>query len=457
MEINEQSNEDLDLIQNHPRKAIRKLSLPIAGSLFFLILNSLIDTAWVSGLGSQALAAVGFITPLSMAIAGFGTGLGAGANAVISRYLGAGNEKRANNGAAHATIFAVALVIVLTAFLYVFSDNVLLAFGAEKVMDWGRPFIKWVIIGLFSAMLPGILGGILRSAGSVKRATYPLIAAAFVNMIIDPIFIYSLNWGIAGASFATMLAQACCALLPMIYWIFIKKDIVIDVNLKDYHTDLSIYKDILAVGIPASLEEFIMALLSAIVNGVLSIAAGTTAVAVFSAAWRLVGMGITPAMGVGTAAVTVFGAAYGAKNWKNLKEGFGAAVETSIFASLIVAAIFYIFAGDLASLFAFSPQNVALAPQIADSLRILALYIVVIPFGMMATFFFQGVGKGVKSLVLTFLRELVFVVLGVLFFTFVMKWGTDGVYVGLVVGGLVGSLIAYFASKMDLGKITKTE
>lgn len=100
----------------------------------------------------------------------------------------------------------------------------------------------------------------------------------------------------------------------MVYWLFIKKDNIVDINLKDFKSDSSIYKDILVVGIPASLEEFVMALLSAIVNGVLVITAGTTAVAVFSAAWRLIGIGVTPAIGVGTAAVTVIGAAYGAKN-----------------------------------------------------------------------------------------------------------------------------------------------
>ena len=452
---NKTKDENFDLIQNNPKKAIRKMSIPIALSVFFLILNSLVDTAWVSGLGPQALAAVGFITPLSMALAGFGTGLGAGANSVIARYLGGDNLKRANNSATHSVVLGLGIVIVLTVLLFIFKDNVLLALGAKDVMNWGRPFIFWVIIGLFSVVLPGIFGGILRSNGDVKRATYPLIAAAFVNMIIDPIFIYTLGFGIGGASLATTLAQIIFGLCPMVYWLFIKKDNIVDINLKDFKSDSSIYKDILVVGIPASLEEFVMALLSAIVNGVLVITAGTTAVAVFSAAWRLIGIGVTPAIGVGTAAVTVIGAAYGAKNWDNMKTAFNSAIEMGLWLSLAVCVIFYIFAGDLASLFAFSPKNIALAPQIAESIRILSLYIVVVPFGLVATFFLQGVGKGLKSLVLTFIRELIFVVLGVLFFTFVMNWGTNGVYVGMIVGALIGSLIAYGVARRDMFKTIK--
>ncbi|MDO5850095.1 MAG: MATE family efflux transporter [Methanobacteriaceae archaeon] len=448
-------SENLDLIQNNPKKAIRVMSIPVALSVFFLILNSLIDTAWVSGLGPQALAAVGFITPLSMALAGFGTGLGAGANSVIARYIGADNLKRANNSGTHSVVLVLWIVIILTILLFIFKDNVLLALGAKDVMDWGRPFIFWVIIGLFSVILPGVFGGILRSNGEVKRATYPLITAAFVNMVIDPIFIYTLDFGISGASLATTLAQTIFGLCPMIYWLFIKKDNVVKINLKDFKRDMSIYKDILVIGIPASLEEFVMALLSAIVNGILVITAGTAGVAVFSAAWRLIGIGVTPAIGVGTAAVTVIGAAYGAKNWDNLKTAFNSAIEMSLWLSLAVCVIFYIFAGDLASLFAFTPKNAVLAPQIAEAIRILSLYIVVVPFGLVATFFLQGVGKGVKSLILTFIRELIFVVLGVSFFVFVMDWGTNGVYVGMIIGALIGSLIAYWVAKRDMFKIIK--
>lgn len=75
------------------------------------------------------------------------------------------------------------------------------------------------------------------------------------------------------------------------------------------------------------------------------------------------------------------------------------------------------------------------------------------PFGLVATFFLQCVGKGVKSLVLTFMRELIFVILGIFFFVFVMNWGTDGVYVGMIIGALIGSLIAYGIARRDMFKL----
>ena len=109
------------------------MSIPIALSVFFLILNSLIDTAWVSGLGPQALAAVGFITPLSMALAGFGTGLGAGANSVISRYLGGDNLKRANNSATHSVVLGLGFGISGASLATTLSQTI---FGLCPMVYW---------------------------------------------------------------------------------------------------------------------------------------------------------------------------------------------------------------------------------------------------------------------------------------------------------------------------------
>ena len=443
-----------NLIQTNPTKAIKVLAIPIMISLIFAMLNNVIDSAWVSGLGPDALAAVGFITPLFMAIVGLGSGLGAGANSVIARFIGQKNQKQANNTATHAIIFIVLLVIVLTTLLLVSLDHVLLALGASKVMDLGRDYGGWIIFGLFSFLLPNLFAGILRSEGSVKRATYPIIASAILNMIIDPIFIYTLNMGVAGAAIATILSQIILALIPMTYWILIKKDGQIKVNIKDYKRDLKIYKEILLVGIPASLEELIMALLSGIVNGVLSVISGTAGVAVFSASWRLVGLGITPAMGVGIAAITVVGTAYGSENWNNLKTAFNSAIEFSLILSGAVFLLFFVFAGELSQLFSHSSASGNLAPLITDAIRVLGIYILTMPLGLVAANYFQAIGKGINSLVITFLRELVAIVMFIIIFVTIFNWGDLGVYWGIIIGGTLGSVLGYLFAKRNINKLT---
>ena len=98
----ENRTEDIDLIVNHPKKAINKLALPIIISYIFMMLNNIIDGIWVSGLGPNPLAAVGFVTPVFLALVGFANGLGAGANSLIARYIGAEEYENAGNSAIHS-------------------------------------------------------------------------------------------------------------------------------------------------------------------------------------------------------------------------------------------------------------------------------------------------------------------------------------------------------------------
>ena len=102
-----EKNENIEMITGDPKKAINKLSLPIIASMFLIFANSIIDSIWVAGLGAEPLAALGYTTPLFMIIVGFGNGLGAGGNSVISRFIGAENKSSANNAAIHNLILSL--------------------------------------------------------------------------------------------------------------------------------------------------------------------------------------------------------------------------------------------------------------------------------------------------------------------------------------------------------------
>lgn len=115
-----------------------------------------------------------------------------------------------------------------------------------------------------------------------------------------------------------------------IYWIYVKKNTYLSYSLKNFKNNMKMYADILAVGIPASLEQLIMAILAIIVNFLLTVVAGTTAVAVYTAGWRIISVGIIPAVGVGTAAVTVAGVSYGARNYDKIKTTVRYAVKLGL-------------------------------------------------------------------------------------------------------------------------------
>lgn len=437
-----ETNEEIDMIVNHPKQAINKLALPIIFSNFFMVLNNIIDGIWVAGIGSNSLAAVGFVTPLFLAMIGFANGLGAGANSLIARCIGAEKYENAGNSAIHSLMLSIIVTIIVTILLMIFLRPLLITMGAGSIIDETMAYGFILLMGIFSVFLPAMISAIFRSQGEIKRASYPLILNAVINMILDPIFIYVLGWGVRGAAFATVLAGTS-ALIPMGYWMFVKRDSFLEIKLREYKTNLKIYKDILVVGIPASIEQFIISFVSILMNYWLTILVGTLAVAAYTATWRLISIGITPLIGIGVAALTVGGAAYGAKNLRNFKIALNYGVKLGLISSAIICAIFFFFAEPLSFIFSYSADSAILAPRVVDALRVLCFFILLMPLGVVAGNLFQSMGKGTISLLLTLLRSFILEILFAGVFAFVFSWADIGIYAGLVCGMMLGSVVSY--------------
>lgn len=445
------TTEDIDLIVNHPKKAINKLAVPIIISNLFMMLNNVIDGIWVSGLGPHPLAAVGFVTPVFLALVGFANGLGAGSNSLIARHIGAEKYEDAANAAIHSMMLSIIVTIFSTILILIILKPLLLFMGAGEVINETMAYGTVIIGGIFSVFIPAMMSAIFRSQGEIKRASYPLMLTALINMILDPICIYQLGWGVGGAAFATVLAGAL-SMIPMIYWMFVKRDSFLKVRMRDYKTDLSIYKDILVVGIPASLEQFIVSFVSILMNYWLTLLAGTIAVAAYTATWRLVAIALAPLIGIGVAALTVGGAAYGAKNFENLKTALNYGVKLGLISSVIICVFFFAFAEPLSFIFSYSADSAVLAPKVVEALRILCFFTLFMPFGILAGNIFQAMGKGTLSLLVTILRSFILEVIFAGFFAFVLNLNYIGIYIGLVCGMSVGSIFGYVYVNYYLNK-----
>ena len=472
-----EKNENIEMITGDPKKAINKLSLPIIASMFLIFANSIIDSIWVAGLGAEPLAALGYTTPLFMIIVGFGNGLGAGGNSVISRFIGAEDKSSANNAAIHNLILSAIASIVISILFVITMEPMLELMGASSVINYAMDYGFIIFSCTFALLMPPIVGGAFRAEGDIKRATIPIAVAAIINMILDPILIYTFGMGIKGAAIATVLGPLI-SLCLMLYWIFFKKDTYLSYNFKDFHNDLKMYKDILVVGIPASLEQLVLSVLTIFVNYMLTIVSGPTSVAVYTAGWRIVNIGMLPAIGIGTAAISVAGVAYGAKKYENLRVtaryavkvagvAYGAkkyenlrvtaryAVKMALIASIIVCIVLYVFANQIAIIFSYSQSSADLAPLIASFLQIMCFFILYVPFGASAGNVFQGVGKGTISFVLTTFREFILVLIFAYLLGFTFNMGEFGIYCGMLLGGGIGSLICYACIELYINKLIR--
>ena len=449
-------NDKLDLILNNPKKALLILAIPLMISMMVDLINDVVNSIWLSSLGSKALAAFGFLNPLLIITVGIGIGLGAGSSAVMAKFMGESNKKQATNTALHSIILAILLFILIPLICIIFMEPIFLALGAKDVLQLTCDYGFYFLIGMYAFAMPLVLQPILIIGGDTKRASYPLILSAIANIFLNPVFIYYFGLGISGSAIATIVSQTIFAILPMVYWIFIKKDTLLDISFKNYKFDKNILKNLLLVGIPAAMEEGFLAILSASINLILSIVAGSTAVAVYSTTWRLVELGLTPIFGLGMALVTVIGIHYGAKNWDKFKLSFNYAAKISILMGIIIFVLLFIFANPLSHIFSIAEESVNLDLLISKGIRILGLYLITSSVGYIVTYYLQGVEKGVTLFILTGIKEVICCLITISIFVFVLGWGEFGVYAGMITGGLLGSILLYIFAKYDISKVIKS-
>ncbi|MBE6491274.1 MAG: MATE family efflux transporter [Methanobrevibacter sp.] len=445
---------NIEMITGDPKKAIVKLALPMMLSMLLIMLYNIADSIWVAGLGADALAAVGFITPLFMVLVGLGNGIGAGANSLIARYIGAGNRDQANNAGLHGILLAIIVSVIFTIIIEVFMVPILQMMGAGSTIQYAMDY-SYIIFGfLFVFVYSGVASAIFRSEGDMRRATIAIAVTAIMNIILDPIFIYVLNFGISGAAWATVFS-AILSCLVMSYWIWGKKDLYLDLTLKNFKYSTKMIIDNLQVAIPSTLESLVFSILAIIINSMLVMAADTTAVAVYTASMRIVQLAMIPLIGLGTAVLTVAGVAYGARNYQNLKTSHSYAIKLGFAISIALGAVMFVFSSPIATMFSYTEASAALSPQIAQAISVLSLFVLAIPHGMMSSMVFQGVGKGTYSLLITLLRSLILESVFAYLFCFIFGWGLTGIYAGVVFGCFVGGTVGYIWAKLFISKFKK--
>ncbi|MGZ7048025.1 MAG: MATE family efflux transporter [Methanobacterium sp.] len=448
--VNHSSKGDVDkrisMITGDPKKAIRALSVPMIISMLLLMAYNLADSIWVAGLGPNALAALGFVTPIFMIVIGLGNGLGAGATSLIARCIGAENKQGADNAAIHAVILTVGLSAILTVLIILFLPKILMTMGAGESTGLATQYGQIVFGGLIFLIFSSVSSGILRAEGNVKKPMYAMAATAILNIVLDPIFIYYFGWGVSGAAWATVISSLIASSL-MVYWLILKKDTFVSFSISDFKPNIVVIKDILSVGLPASAESFVMSVLGIVLNTMLVITAGTGAVAVYTAGWRIVMMAMIPPIAIGTATITVAGTAYGAKKYENLSTALSYAAKLGIAIAAVTGVITYFFAPYIANIFAYSSESAFMAPSIAAFLQVMCLFFVVVPLGITASSVFQAMGKGMTSLALTVIREVLFISVFAYIFAFTLGLGSHGVWWGIVVGGACGCAIAFLWAK----------
>ena len=445
----------VDSILGNPKKALWKMSIPLIISLFITSLYSVIDAIWVSGLGADTLAGVGFVSPIFIALMGIGNGLGAGSASALSKYIGEDNKEKADNGAVHSVFITVIVSVVTTIVLLIFLRDILLSIGAGSTIDYAMDYGMLLVLGSILVILSNALYGVLRGEGDANRTMYAMLFSSILNMVLDPVFIYGLNLGIKGAAIATLISLLLVNLI-LFYWFYIKKDTYLKPFLSNYKFDKGISIDIIKVGFPASLELINNALFAALFSLLLVAVANTDAVAVYSTGWRVVTIATTPILAIATALISVVGANYGARRYEEILVAHRYSMKIAIIFGFAAAIVVYAFAPQIVSVFAYTGTSTRLTPQLIAFLSVIVIYFPTMGYGCTSTFVFQGTGNGITAMFQTILRETVFTLFFAILLAIVLGYGEYGAWWGIILGELVVNTITMIWADLHIKRLIKS-
>ncbi len=243
----------VSLLIGDPKKAVLKLSGPMILAMMIQAAYNLVNAVWVAGLGSNALASVGFVTPVFMVVMGLSNGLGAGVSSSISRRIGAGDKSGADNTAIHALLLVIAVSLLTTVSLLSFAGPLLAAMGAGDALELALEYGNIVFAGSIFAVFSAMAFAILRGEGDTKRTMYAMAAGSVINAVLDPVLIYWAGLGVAGAAWGTVISMSMVSLVQA-YWLLIKRDTYVALTRRAFSLSRAVTLDILRVGIPASIE-----------------------------------------------------------------------------------------------------------------------------------------------------------------------------------------------------------
>lgn len=440
----------------NPKKAIIKLALPMMLGMSVQTVYNLADTFWVSGLGADALAAVGFVFPFFFLIIALSNGLGVGAGSAISRRLGSKDKKGADNVAVHTMILILLMSAIFTLTLFTFAEQIFVLMGAGKTTAMATSYGQIVFGGSILLFFTNIANAILRSEGDTKRAMYAMIFGSVLNIVLDPIFIYQLRMGVSGAAWATVLSMGVTAVI-MASWIFFKKDTYISFDFGDFIFERDILWDIFRVGFPASVQGTSMALMMLVMNVIIIAVSNTDGLAVFTVGWRVVTIAIAPLIGVSTAVVTMSGFSYGEGSYEKVSFSHIYSMKIGLLVETAIAVLTFILAPQIAYVFTLSESASHITGDLITFLRIICIFYPTVSLGMLSSSLFQGIGKGLNALIATILRALIFVPLFAIFFAFGLDQGLIGVWWGLVVGNTMGSLFVFVWARLYVVRLMRTD
>ncbi len=430
-----------------------KFSIPAIFGLFISASYNLIDRIFIgNGVGSLGLAGIAVCFPIVSFQMAFGLMIGVGGSVNFAVSLGEKKRPRAECFFLNALFLILAVSIAFTLIIFFFLDELLLKFGAtEAIFPYAKTYLSITLLGNVFLMTKIVLNNFIRASGAPKYAMFSLFIGAVINTILDALFIFYFKWGIAGAAYATILAQAISFCWSACYFLF--KSSPYSIRIKKNFLSFKFLFSICAVGIAPFLIQSTTGLMQGILNITLIAHGNDVAVSVMGVTMAVAMVLFMPVIGLCEGAQPIVGFNLGAKNYLRLLQLLKITIILSMSCFLFCTMLVMFFAPNIITI--FNKQDEELIRIGARALRLICACLPLVGLSFSISFFLQAVKNPKMSAFLALSRQILFLI--PCFFILPRYFGLNGVFLSFPVADFISFFIAVPVTRHQFKKYKRLE
>ncbi len=418
-------------------------SVPATASMLVTATYNIIDTIFVGRLGVEAIAALSIAFPFQMLLGAIGIGTGVGAASLIARSLGAGNVDVARKAVGQVISLSLLFGIIFALVGYLYMEPILIIFGATReIIGPAGEYMSVITGGSVMFFLIMGLNNVVRGEGNPRFSMKVMIATAVINIILDPIFIFVLGMGVRGAAVATVLAKIVGVVLILQYFISGRGEFKI--NLSCLKPELDNIIKIYVIGFPAMIMQASTNISLILANNILA-QYGHVPIAALGLIFRLIMFALMPVIGISQGLLPIIGYNFGAGKLPRVREAINKGLMTGMAVSTFFGLIYYAWPVLFLSIFTSDGELLVYA---GEAMRIMVFMFPLVGAQIVFTTYFQAAGRGLPSLILSILREvLIFIPLLIVLSRLIEL---DGVWYARPASDLLAFSVTYLLISRDL-------
>lgn len=397
------------------KKLFWKMGLPMIVSMVLQALYNVVDSIFVTNMGETGVLANQALTlafPIQIMIIAIGVGTGVGLNSLLSKSLGENDKEKVNKIAGNGIFLSLCIFLVFLLFGTFGSKWFISLFanGNEEVINMGTVYLRICCCLSLGAVGYTVYERFLQSTGKTMLSTISQISGAFVNIVLDYVFIYPMNMGVAGAAWATVIGQFVSLIIAMIFHYTKNKEI--NGNLKYVKPELALIKGIYTIGISAALMQALLAVMMAGMNAILGLASVDTVILIgsFGIYYKIQQIALFSAFGLSNTIISILSFNYGMKDKQRVDECIKYGIIDTLIVTFILTIAFEILAKPLASLFGLAGGTSTEMIEVCTiALKIASIGYVFMGISVAIQGVLQSVRYGIRPLIISLLRLIIFV------------------------------------------------